>query len=185
MRRRVSGVAAFFLPLLLLLMVVSAVGCGSGVSPNEQSQQQSVASVEASLRARGLTKVTLRIRHADGTIEEHCVWLADSELERQRGLMEVSDPTIGGADAMVFVFDVDSTRAFWMKATPLPLSIAWIDSEGAVVATADMDPCAKATDSCPQSPPPRPYRMAIEMAQGRLQDWGIEPGAEVTLAQAC
>jgi len=27
--------------------------------------------------------------------------------------------------------------------------------------------------------------MAIEMAQGRLQDWGIGPGATVTLAGAC
>jgi uncharacterized membrane protein (UPF0127 family) len=180
MRRRVFGVAAF-----LLAVVVLVVGCGSGVSPTEQSQQKSVASVEAALRARGLTKVTLRIRHADGSIEEHCVWLADAELERRRGLMEVSDPTIGGADAMVFSFDSETDYAFWMKDTPLPLSVAWISGSGAVLATADMDPCEAGTSSCPIYPAPGRYRIAIEVAQGRLQDWGIEPGATVTLAQAC
>ncbi|MEI7622796.1 MAG: DUF192 domain-containing protein [Actinomycetes bacterium] len=180
MRRRVFGVAAFLLAVLVLV-----VGCGSGVSPTEQSQQKSVASVEAALRARGLTKVTLRIRHADGSVEEHCVWLADSELERQRGLMEVSDPTIGGAEAMVFSFEGESSVGFWMKDTPQPLSVAWISGSGEVLDTADMDPCPASSSSCPRYPAPRPYRLAIEMAQGRLQDWGIEPGATVMLAQAC
>ena len=180
MGRRVLGVVAVILAVLLLV-----AACGSGVTPTEQSQQQSVASVEASLRERGFTKVTLRIRHPDGSIEEHCVWLADSELERQRGLMEIEDPSLGGGDAMVFSFDRETSGSFWMKDTPLPLSIAWIDGSGAVVGTADMDPCVTGTSSCPRFPPPRPYRIAIEMARGRLQDWGIEPGATVSMASAC
>jgi uncharacterized membrane protein (UPF0127 family) len=72
-----------------------------------------------------------------------------------------------------------------MKDTVLPLSIAWIDGEGAVVGTADMDPCPANVSNCQKFSAKRPYRMAIEMAQGRLQDWGIGPGATVTLAGAC
>ena len=159
--------------------------CGSGVSSTSQSQQESVETAEASLRAQGFSKVTLRIRHADGTVEEHCVWLADTEGERGRGLMEITDPSIGGGEAMVFSFDADTSAAFWMKDTLLPLSIAWVDSSGAVVNTANMDPCPATTKNCPQFPPGHPYRLAIEMAQGRLQDWGIEPGSMVTLARAC
>lgn len=179
MTRRAVAVVAMLASLLVL------AGCGSGVSSTTQSEQQSTAAAEASLRAQGFTKVTLRVRHADGSVEEHCVWLADSELERERGLMEITDPSLGGGDAMVFVFDADTAASFWMKDTLLPLSIAWVDSAGGVVNTATMDPCPAGTTNCPQFPPGRPYRMAIEMAQGRLQDWGIGPGATVTLAGAC
>jgi len=178
-RRAVSAVVA------LIATAVFLGSCGSGVSSTTQSQQQSVASDESSLQQRGFTEVTLRIRRADGTIEEHCVWLADSEVERNRGLMEIIEPSLGGDGAMVFVFSSETSAAFWMKDTELPLSIAWVDSAGAVVNTADMDPCPADATTCPRFAPGRPYRMAIEMARGRLQDWGIGPDATVTLGDAC
>jgi uncharacterized membrane protein (UPF0127 family) len=180
MRRHAPGVAAIIFAIAVLF-----AGCGSGVSSTEQSQQQSVSNAEESLRSRGFTKVTLRIRHADGTVEEHCVWLSDSVTERERGLMQLSDPSLGGGDAMVFVFEEETSAVFTMKDTPQPLSIAWVDSAGAVIGTTDMDPCPPGTKSCPRYPAPRPLKMAIEMAQGRLQDWGIGPGALVSLGDAC
>jgi len=179
MTRRAVGVVTMIAGLLIL------ASCGSGVSSTTKSEQQSTAGAEASLRAQGFTKVTLRIRHADGNVEEHCVWLADSELERQQGLSEITDPLIAGGGAMVFSFDADSDRTFWMKDTLLPLSIAWIDAAGAFVGTADMGLCPADTTSCPRFRAGRPYRLAIEMAQGRLQDWGIGPDVTVTLAEAC
>ena len=178
-RRAVAAVVALAATAALLS------GCGSGVSSTTQSEQQSTATAEASLRAQGFTKVMLRIRHGDGTVEEHCVWLADTDVEREQGLMEITDPSLGGGDAMVFMFDADTAASFWMKDTLLPLSIAWADSAGGVVNTADMDPCPAGTTNCTQFSPGRPYRMAIEMAQGRLQDWGIGAGATISLAGAC
>lgn len=184
--------------VLALLATVSFVtGCGSGGSSAErtrqdaeqqaqqQAQQQSTAAAEASLRSLGFTKVTLRIRRADGSVEVHCVWLADSDVERERGLMEITDPSLGGAEAMVFSFDTDTSAAFWMKDTVLPLSVAWIDATSGFVGSADMDPCPPGSTSCPQFPPARRYRMAIEMPKGRLQEWGIEPGSVITLGEAC
>ena len=179
MTRRVAGVVG----LVALLLI--AVGCGSSGRSNEQTIAQSPSAVEASLRSHGFTKVTLRIRHADGSTEVHCVWLADSELERQQGLSEITDPLIAGGEAMVFSFDADSDRTFWMEDTLLPLSIAWIDAAGEFVGTADMGLCPADTTNCPRFRAGRPYRLAIEMAQGRLQDWGIGPDATVTLAEAC
>jgi uncharacterized membrane protein (UPF0127 family) len=178
-RRAVVAVVALVVTAALLS------GCGSNVSSTEQSQQQSVVTAEASFRSQGFTKVTLRIRHADGTVEEHCVWLADTDFERVQGLKEITDPSLGGGDALVFQFESDTALAFWMKDTLLPLSIAWVDSAGGVVNTADMDPCLADTESCPRFPPGRPYRLAIEMAQGRLQDWGIRPGATISLGASC
>ena len=179
MTRRAVGVVG----LVALLLI--AVGCGSSGSANEKATPQSTSAAEASLRSRGFTKVTLRIRHADGSTEVRCVWLADTELERQQGLSERTDPLIAGGEAMVFSFDADSDRTFWMKDTVLPLSIAWIDGEGAVIGTADMDPCPATSTNCEKFSAERPYRLAIEMAQGRLQDWGIRPGATVSLGASC
>jgi uncharacterized membrane protein (UPF0127 family) len=178
-RRAVVAVVALVVTAALLS------GCGSNVSSTEQSQQQSVVTAEASLRSQGFTKVTLRIGHADGTVEEHCVWLADTDFERVQGLKEITDPSLGGGDALVFQFESDTDLAFWMKDTLQPLSIAWVDSAGGVVNTADMDPCLADTDSCQRFAPGRPYRLAIEMAQGRLQDWGIRPGATISLGASC
>lgn len=179
------GRHTFRVAALLFAILVLVAGCGSGVSPTEQSEQQAVATAESTLRSRGFTKVILRVRHADGTIEEHCVWLADSEIERQQGLSEISDAMLGGGDALVFTFNEETTRAFWMKDTLLPLSLAWVDSAGEVIGTTDMDPCPPGATSCDRTPAPRPYRMAIEMAQGRLQDWGITPGASVSVGDGC
>ena len=167
------------------IVVLLVSGCGSGVSDTDQARQRATVSAEEQLRSQGFTKVTLRIRAADGSVQEHCVWMADSETERNRGLMEVTDPSVGGGEAMVFVFDGDSERAFWMKDAVLPLSIAWFDAEGGFVGSADMDPCPVGSTECPRFPPPQPYRSAVEMAQGRLQDWGIGPGATVSRAGAC
>ena len=171
--------------LVVALGVIVAVllsGCGSGVSDTDQARQRATVSAEEQLQ--GFTKVTLRIRAADGSVQEHCVWMADSELEQQRGLQGIADPSIGGAGAMVFVFDDVVSTEFWMKDTVLPLSIAWVDDAGAVVGTTDMDPCRQGI-SCRTYASPRPYRLAVEMAQGRLQDWGIGPGATVERTTAC
>lgn len=134
---------------------------------------------------QGFTEVTLIVTRADGTVEVHCVWLADTVALRDLGLMNVTDPDLGGPGAMVFRFDTDTSVPFWMKDTLLPLSIAWIDGAGSVVTTADMEPCPTGTSDCPRSSSSRPYRLAIEVAQGRLQEWGLVSGSTVRLGSAC
>ena len=65
--------------------------------------------------------------------------------------MEVRDPSLGGYDGMLFVFDQDEQVGFWMRNTPMPLSIAYFDGDGRFVSASDMAPCA---DS-PAAPPTR------------------------------
>jgi uncharacterized membrane protein (UPF0127 family) len=111
-----------------------------------------------------------------------CLLLAQQAEQRQRGLMEVTD--LQGYDGMVFRFDTDSTNGFFMRNTPTPLSIAWIDAAGAVVSTTDMDPCED-REGCPTYLAAGPYRSAIEVFQGGLDDLGIEPGARVYVGGPC
>lgn len=71
---------------------------------------------------------------------------------------------------------VVDTLSLWMRNTPMPLSIAYLDALGRVVFTADMEPCGDRAD-CPGHPPPRSYRYAVEVPRGRLAGFGLVAGA--------
>jgi uncharacterized membrane protein (UPF0127 family) len=132
----------------------------------------------------GFAAAVLVVARPDGTTEEHCVWLADTPALRARGLMGVTDPELGGGQAMVFRFPDDVSTGFWMKDTVLPLSIAWYGADGAFVSSADMDPCP-ADGECPSHHAEGPYRYAVEVARGRLGELGLVEGSTVSLGEGC
>ena len=109
--------------------------------------------------------------------------LADTEVQRERGLMGRSD--LAGTDGMVFVFSADSTVPFVMTDVPVPLSIAWFDARGRLVGTADMVPCPATIQSCPEYPAPGPYRDAVEVLKGGLSRFHIGSHSVLTVGGAC
>ncbi len=126
----------------------------------------------------------VQVRIVDGPDGEPivlCVLLAETTEQRARGLMEVTDPDLGGYDGMVFTYDEDRTGGFYMKDTLLPLSIAYLDAEGAVVDVRDMEPCPPDTETCPTYPPSGPYRTTLEVTQGALAPLGLELGSDARL----
>ncbi|MFH1149860.1 MAG: DUF192 domain-containing protein [Actinomycetota bacterium] len=82
-------------------------------------------------------------------------------------------PADGG---MLFDFGRDVTTSFWMKDTTIPLSIAFIASDGKVLAVKDMQPL----DLTPVKPPGE-YRYAIETNQGWFAKHGIKPGSRASI----
>ena len=85
--------------------------------------------------------------------------IAQTPQQRQIGLMFRKDmPTHEG---MLFVFEEPQKQCFWMKNTLLPLTAAFVDDDGVIVNTADMQP--QTTDShCSD----KPVRFVLEMNQG-------------------
>jgi uncharacterized membrane protein (UPF0127 family) len=75
---------------------------------------------------------------------------------------------------MVFVYPSEGRRAFWMKNTPLPLSIAFIDAQGRIVRIADMEP----HDLTPV-PSGRPAMYALEMPRGWFALRSVAVGDQV------
>ena len=106
-----------------------------------------------------------------------CVWLADTDSERRRGLMGVTD--LDGAAGMVFLFEQPRTGAFTMRNTLMPLSIAFFSAEGDYVDAFDMEPCA--AEPCPSYPTPENVTVAFEVPQGGLAELGVGPGAVLAL----
>ena len=127
----------------------------------------------------GFASVTFRVTSPSGAIVDGCALLADTPGTRGRGLMGQQD--LRGYDAMVFRFDGEVEHTFFMFDTVLPLSIAFIGSDGGIVSTVDMDPCPEADASaCPSYASAGSYRHAVEVSAGDLPTLGIVPGATVT-----
>lgn len=85
--------------------------------------------------------------------------IADTEQSRAQGLMFRSklDPNSG----MLFVFDQSGMPCFWMKNTPLNLSIAFITEQGVITNIEPMQ-AQSLKSHCPTAP----IRYALEMEQG-------------------
>ena len=128
----------------------------------------------------GYTETAFRIAPGPGLT--HCALLADTEAKRQRGLMGRRD--LAGYDGMLFVFTTDTTETFYMRNTPLPLSIAWFDASGRFVSSTDMVPCLDRRD-CPTYGAARPYRFALEVPRGGLGGLGVGPGATLVSGGTC
>ena len=168
---------------VLAMAMLVPLACGSSSGTNDATRQTPAAAA-AMLTEEGFPCRTLTVRAADGTTTTSCVWAATTPQLRERGLMGVADPSIGGRDAMAFTFPSASTAPFWMKDTLLPLTIAWVSPSGALLGTTDMVPCPTGT-TCPTYAPPAPYSLAVEVARGRAPALGLVEGATVTLDGPC
>jgi uncharacterized membrane protein (UPF0127 family) len=82
---------------------------------------------------------------------------------------------------MVFLFFEERSGGFWMKNTLIPLSIAFFDAEGEILSILDMEPCE--ADPCDVYDPGVPYSGALEVNQGRFEDWGVEVGDEIDITR--
>ncbi len=120
-------------------------------------------------------------------VEDLCITRADGEQvvvhaelavkaeERNWGFMERKD--IPAGTGMLFVFEKDQVLSFWMKNTPHPLSIAYIDSKGTITDILDMTPYS--LESIRSS---RSVRYALEVPQGFYAANGVAVGDRVTRA---
>ena len=132
----------------------------------------------------GFGEVAVRVTGAGGGERLFCMLAARTQAQLERGLMTVTDPTLGGYDGMLFVFDRQVENGFWMRNTPMPLSIAYLSKAGRLVSRTDMAPCRDSPD-CPSYEAAGPYAMAIEVPKGGLGRLGIDGRATVAVGGRC
>ncbi len=97
------------------------------------------------------------------------VEVAATGADRRLGLMHRE--SLPEDHGMLFIFPVEKLRSFWMKNTPLPLSIAFADSGGKIVHIADLEP--HSTDPVWSV---RPAKLALEMNRGWFARRGVFVG---------
>ena len=117
--------------------------------------------------------------------------LALTEDEHARGLMQRQEiPEDGG---MIFVFDDDKERSFWMKNTLVELDILYLDQHGRIVSMHTMppEPPRRPDESewaynmrLPTYPSRGLARYAIELKGGQANMIGCRVGDQVDLGVA-
>lgn len=115
--------------------------------------------------ARTTHKLTIAAQKIDAEI-------VASPSDRQQGLMfRQSMPVNHG---MLFVFEEAQLHCFWMKNTPLPLSIGFFNAKGELINVLDMTPLSEASN-CPS----KPAKYALEMNQGWFAKHKIKAGSKL------
>jgi uncharacterized membrane protein (UPF0127 family) len=121
-----------------------------------------------------LQTTVLSIVREDFESVEITVEIARTEDERAQGLMHRKKLPDG--KGMIFVFERDQQLSFWMKNTLIPLSIAFITSDGRIIEIKNMQP--HDLNSVQSS---RSARYALETPQGWFTRAGIKPGDRVII----
>ena len=141
--------------LCFLILVAAAISCTNAERPKREPMTILIESKS--------TKTTIPIE----------VEPAVTAQEQERGFMnrkEIPDGT-----GMIFVFKRDQKLRFWMKDTPHPLSIAFIDSTGRIREIYDMQPFSLDIIASTYS-----VRYALEVAQGYFERAGINAGDKLS-----
>ncbi|MDR3131248.1 MAG: DUF192 domain-containing protein [Treponema sp.] len=153
--RRPFGTRIFAFFAILVFILEAGVNCGA-----------SGRSKEGEIR---FEKREFALEKTGGELIPIVAELARTDTERARGLM--NRPSLAGGEGMLFVFEREQILSFWMKDTLIPLSIAFIRTDGRITEIRDM----KALDITPIVSA-RSARYALEVPQGWFTRAGIMPG---------
>ena len=114
-----------------------------------------------------LPEITLAIADHKITAE-----VASNDADRAKGLMHRR--MLPESRGMLFVFPETALHAMWMVNTYVPLSVAFLDTEGNIINIEDMTPHTQTPHGAT-----RPAKYALEMNRGWFKKRSIGPGARV------
>ncbi len=99
--------------------------------------------------------------------------IAESRAEMSRGLMYRK--RMADTQGMLFAFDQDAPRAFWMRNTYLSLDILYINSDRKIVSI-----YKRLVPLSDQSlPSKRPAQYVLEVVAGFCEKYGVKPGDSI------
>ena len=149
-------------PMVLGLVLMFALALAAGApDPSVADESQ-----------KGLPVETLVVRSGE-TDHRFEVEIAATERQRSMGLMFREE--MAEDHGMLFLFDTEGERYFWMKNTPLPLDIIYIGAAGTIVSiAANTEPFS--LDTIPSG---GPAKYVLEVNAGVAARLGIKPGDRV------
>jgi uncharacterized protein len=110
------------------------------------------------------------------------LWLGSKELTTELALTQIQVQTgmmfrtnIAETEAMLFVFPAPFRASFWMKNTLIPLSCAYLDSDGVILETHDMKPRDETSIEAGSDN----VRYVLETRQGWFERNSVNPGTVV------
>ena len=100
--------------------------------------------------------------------------VAQTEAQREIGLMNRT--SMGANEGMMFIFDRPASVCMWMKNTLLPLSVAFLDSNGIILNIEEMLP-QTLDNHCAT----KPALYALEMNAEWFKHKNLKPGTKIDL----
>jgi uncharacterized protein len=155
--RRVATTCA----AVLAFMALSSCNPGGGSRPNAGAP---AGDTRPGRPQSGLATAVLRSGNATILVE-----LARSAAEQETGLMHRKE--LADGHGMLFIYPDDRRLSFWMKNTLVPLSIAYMGSDGAIKEIHDMEPLSLAPVESS-----RYARFALEAPRGWFGRVGLRVG---------
>lgn len=160
--------------LAILISVALFVGCGGDSEPKKSKD-----------KATGKTKVRpagpqfkkegelFLVKAAGDTIRKIDIEIADIESERTIGLMHRR--SMPDTQGMLFIFDREEPRSFWMRNTLMGLDIIYIKADGTIESIAKY--CVPKLEKSVPSKGPALY--VLEVIEGFCDIHGVEEGDKI------
>lgn len=118
---------------------------------------------------------TVKLKGHTFTVEQ-----ANDSASQERGLMfRDSMPADHG---MLFNFNDEQTRVFWMKNCRMPLDILYFDKNYKLVSAQQRVPACR-SDPCPTYPSEGPAQFVLELNAGMADKLGVKPGDALSVAK--
>ncbi|MBI2671974.1 DUF192 domain-containing protein [Candidatus Woesearchaeota archaeon] len=111
--------------------------------------------------------------------EKNCfqVELAVTDEEKTAGLMY--RPYLEKNNGMLFIYDDENIRSFWMKNTLIPLDLIWINKNNQVVFIKEnAQPC---NESCDIITLDKKAKYVLEINSGKIKELGIRLNEEIKI----
>lgn len=144
------------LKLLLIASVCVVLGCGPSASAPSATTVTKVEAAEANREPQPkLPTLKLWIGAQEMVTE-----IARAPAEHERGMMFRKQ--MGEQEGMIFIFPQPKRTAFWMKNTLVPLTAAYIGSDGVVLELHDLKPL----DETPATAASDKVRYVLEVPEG-------------------
>jgi len=164
--------AAQWLAFTILLAVMSGCGDGSGGSSNAGNGKNATEHRPSGPQFQKEGELYLIAASGD-TIRKLDIEIADIESERTIGLMHRrSMPDTRG---MLFIFEQEEPRSFWMHNTLMGLDIIYIRKDGTIESIAKY--CVPRSDRSIPSKGPAMY--VLEVVEGFCDIYGVKEGDRV------
>jgi uncharacterized membrane protein (UPF0127 family) len=117
------------------------------------------------------------IKTTGDTIQKLDIEFAETTFERETGLMYRK--SMNQNQGMLFLYDQEAPRAFYMKNTYIPLDIIYFGSDSTAVSFQEN---AKPLDETPL-PSAAPAQFILEINAGLVQEWNIEKGDKIDFSK--
>lgn len=149
--------------VLLILFCLALVSC-------QTQTKKEIKTTEVSFKKEGELNIYKGDSLKVGNID---IEIADNAYERQTGLMYRT--TMKKTQGMLFVFENESPRSFFMKNTSIPLDLLFINSDNIIISS--IENAAPMSEESLRSQGPAQY--VLELNAGMIDLWKLQNGDRI------